>query len=196
MAESYNYQLLTGIVKVVRPSNRAVLGVSNGQGGFMWLPTDKIILSHPAQFENWQTTIFAIDPTWKLTWKAEKNWEQYKGSYPVNTKPILQPVPPMFLNPNLAAKVQIQQPQQQSVAAPIGQILAQQAVNSPLLPPQPVPPHPLAAQLLAQQQKQPVPPLQPALNKAAADMLYGTVKTPPIVDLINVMREHQKLSNY
>lgn len=96
MSEGYNYQLLTGIVKVIRPNSKPVLGISDGKGLFMWLPTDKIIMSHPMQFENWQTTIFAIAADWKITWKAEQKWEDFKSSYPTNTKPILQPIPDIF----------------------------------------------------------------------------------------------------
>lgn len=110
MAENYNYQLMTGIVKVIRPKNKPVLGVADGKGKFMWLPTDKIIISHPNQYENWQTTIFALDPSWKLNWKDEQKWEEFKGSYPANTKPVPQPIPQMFLQPRLPAPVQ-QQPQ-------------------------------------------------------------------------------------
>ncbi len=128
MAESYNFQLLTGIVKVIRPKNKAVLGIADGQGRFMWLPTDKIIISHPQQFENWQTTIFAIDPTWKLNWKNEQKWDEYKASYPKNTKPILQPIPQMFQGATAQA------PYQQTPSAP----QQQQQMRQPMAVPIPV----------------------------------------------------------
>lgn len=111
MAEGYNCQFLTGIVKVIRPNGKPVLGIADGQGQFMWLPTEKIIMSHPMQFENWQTTIFAIVADWKITWKAEQKWDDFKGSYPTNTKPILQPIPDMFKGAQTTYPVQ-QQPQQ------------------------------------------------------------------------------------
>ena len=96
MSEGYNYQLLTAIVKILNPKGKPVVGVADGQGKFMWLPTEKIILSHPMQYTMWQTTIFAITPDWKLIWKDELNFEQYKSTYS-NTIPIIQPIPPMLL---------------------------------------------------------------------------------------------------
>ena len=117
MAEGYNYQLLTAIVKVIRPNGKPVLGVADGQGQFMWLPTDKIIMSHPMQYDNWQTTIFALDSAWKIIWKAEQKWEDFKGSYPSNTKPIIQPIPPIFQGaPAQTATAPAQQPVQQTTA--------------------------------------------------------------------------------
>ena len=121
MAEQYNYQLVTGIVKVVRPNNKPVVGIADGQGMFLWLPTDKIIVSHPNQFVNWQTTIFAVDPSYQVNWKPEQKWEQYKDSYPSNTKPIPQPIPQMFLQARISAPI----PQ------PIQQVTNTQPLNSP-----------------------------------------------------------------
>jgi len=83
----------------------------------MWLPTDKIIVSHPMQFDNWQTTIFAIDPTWKITWKAEQKWDDFKASYPSNTKLVIQPIPQMFQGaPAQTTTAPAQQPIQQTTA--------------------------------------------------------------------------------
>lgn len=115
MSEGYNYQIVTGIVKVVRPSNRQILGIADGQGNFLWLPEAEIITSHPAQYDNWQTTMFAVNSGWKISWKPEKKWDEYKDSYPRNTKPIPQPVPQMFLTPSQAPIV----PKQPIQPAPV-----------------------------------------------------------------------------
>lgn len=130
MSEGYNYQLLIGIVKVIRPNSKPVLGISDGTGKFLWLPTDKIIVSHPLQYENWQTTVFAIDNTWKIIWKDEQKWDEFKGSYPTNTKPIPQPIPPMFLAPQTVAQPQ-QPPVQPTIPMnqPITQTTATQPAN-------------------------------------------------------------------
>ncbi|HEC39923.1 hypothetical protein LCGC14_0224640 [marine sediment metagenome] len=132
MAEGHNYQLLTAIVKIVRPKNSPVLGIADGIGKFMWLPTDKIIISHPQQFDVWQTTIFAIDHTWKITWKEEQNWEQYKNTYS-NTKPIIQPVPSMFIQQTVP---QAQMPPTQSTM-PINQPIVPTTATQPANHPEP-----------------------------------------------------------
>lgn len=108
--ENYNYKLLTGIVKVIKPSGKPVIGIADGQGKFMWLPTENIIAHHPPELANWQTTIFAIDPNWNIIWKEEKKWDEYKSSYPTNTKPIPQPIPPMFKNVSPAQPIPSQPP--------------------------------------------------------------------------------------
>lgn len=127
MAEEHNYQLLTAIIKIVRPKNSPVLGIADGAGKFMWLPTEQIIVSHPNQFDVWQTTIFAISPDWKIIWKDEQNWEQYKHTYS-NTKAIKMPIPPMFteLQPQLSSKNPIAT---SSINQPIAQTTSTQPAN-------------------------------------------------------------------
>ena len=118
MAEEYNYQVVTGIVKVIRPKGKPVIGVSDGRGMFVWIQEDKIITSHPKTYTNWQTTVFAIQNDWEIQWKEENKWDDYKAQYPKKTIPIPQPVPLMF---------QQTMPQQQ----PIYNTTATQPVNYP-----------------------------------------------------------------
>lgn len=136
---SEGYQVITGIVKVIRPSNSPVLGIADGAGSFLWLPEAEIRGSHPGQYENWQTTVFAVKSSYKPNWKPEKNWDQYKDSYPANTKPVPQPIPQMFLTQTVMPPRQAVMPiapisqtapvQQQQYQAP-AQVPLQQAFKT------------------------------------------------------------------
>ena len=145
MSEGYNFQLLTAIVKVVRPKEKPVIGVSDGLGNFMWVGTENIIVAHPNKYVQWQTTIFALVPDYKINWKPEMNFEQYKGTYS-QTKPVLQPIPSMFQGASLTpTPVQMAAPsttptqplQPQPTMAlnqPIAQTTATQPANYPQQP--------------------------------------------------------------
>lgn len=105
------YQLLKGIIKVINPKGKTVIGVADGVGQFVWLPSEVVKGSFPSQpYANWQTTLFLIDPNYKIVWKPERNWDQYKGTYtPQNIIPIPQPIPPVYLSQE-GTTVPIQQP--------------------------------------------------------------------------------------
>ncbi|KKM15190.1 hypothetical protein LCGC14_1698600 [marine sediment metagenome] len=141
MAEGYNFQLLTAIVKVVRPKDKPVIGVGDGLGNFMWIGTENIIVAHPNKYDQWQTTIFALVPDYKIEWIPEKNFEQYKGTYS-KTKPVLQPIPPMFqgasLTPTPVQSQPTNYPQQSQTPAP-NQPQQSQTYQQPTAP---VPLHP------------------------------------------------------
>lgn len=199
MAEGYNYQLLTGIVKVIRPSNKPVLGIADGKGKFTWLPTDKIIVSHPSQYENWQTTIFAVDPSHTITWKDEQKWDEYKGSYASNTKPIIQPIPQMFLAPRMTAP--IQQPiQHNTMTQPLNS--SQPTVTYPA---QPINQIPMPQQPLPQVINTPTIQISPvaatleriALTLESMERLLRIYINPPIfVPADTVLTEDAVISEY
>lgn len=91
------YNIIEGIVKVINPQGKAILGIADGQGKFLWLPTEYIKGAFPPSPQKWQTTRFMIDSTYKIVWKAEKNWEQWKQSYnPQNIIPLPHPIPAEF----------------------------------------------------------------------------------------------------
>jgi len=107
------FKVIEGIVKVIKPSGRAVIGIADGKGLFLWLGTDDIKACFPSEpYINWQTTRFLVDSDYQIKWKAERNWEQYKTTYNTsNIIPIPTPMPAEFATePSLAMA---QQPKSQ-----------------------------------------------------------------------------------
>ena len=99
------YQVIEGIVKVVKPKGKAVIGIADGNGLFIWLGFDIIMGSFPPQpYHNWQTTRFLLPLDYTVNWKPERNWDQYKGSYTdQNIIPIPTPMPAEFaIEPQLS----------------------------------------------------------------------------------------------
>lgn len=92
------FQVLEGIVKVINPGGKTVVGVADGKGKFIWLANENVKACFPPKpYTNWQTTRFLLDLTYDIKWKDERNWEQYKGGYTSqNIIPLPTPIPAEF----------------------------------------------------------------------------------------------------
>ena len=80
-----SYQLVKGIIKVINPNSKPVIGIGDGVGKFTWIPTDKMLDYFPKPYNQWQTTFFKMPIDFDPKWRPEKNFEQYAYTYTQNT---------------------------------------------------------------------------------------------------------------
>lgn len=92
-----SYQIVKGIVKVIRPGGKNIVGIADGGGMFAWIPTEEIIDSYPGEWVNWQTTIFRVNAEAKIKWREEQRWDDFKDDYPLKVISIPEPIPQQFL---------------------------------------------------------------------------------------------------
>lgn len=103
---SYPQQLaLRGIVKKIKPNNKPIIIISNGNGYSITIPTANILMHYPPELKEWHDTILLIKTETKLILGDELSFFKGDLTYLQNTykKKVvtLMQVPPQFNIPVL-----------------------------------------------------------------------------------------------
>lgn len=91
------YKIIRGYVKVIRPNDKPVIGVGDGIGKFIWVPTEDVLDYFPKPYVKWQETVFKLKDSCQKDWIEENKFDQYGANYGKYGKKLTMPIPATFL---------------------------------------------------------------------------------------------------